>query len=94
MRVIAVIDDPHVLEKILRHLGLWHDPPARPSPVGHSGPYTHQPCDDVASMPDSPVDTTAGVCEGRAMLGEPEKQFSLTRAALSTCGRAKSKSVK
>ena len=64
MRVIAVIDDPHVLEEILRHLGLWHGPPTRPSPVGRSGPYTHQPYDDVAPVPDSPVspvDTAAGV---------------------------------
>jgi hypothetical protein len=29
MRVIAVIDDPRLVEKILRHLGAWHDPPAR-----------------------------------------------------------------
>ena len=28
MRVMAVIDDPRVVEKILRHLGAWHDPPA------------------------------------------------------------------
>jgi hypothetical protein len=28
MRVLAVIDDPKVIEKILRHLGAWHDPPA------------------------------------------------------------------
>jgi hypothetical protein len=27
MRVIAVIDDPRVTEKVLRHLGAWHDPP-------------------------------------------------------------------
>ncbi|MGH7868701.1 MAG: hypothetical protein ACREP9_13990, partial [Candidatus Dormibacteraceae bacterium] len=27
MRVISVIDDPRVAQKILRHLGLWHDPP-------------------------------------------------------------------
>ncbi|HLH54465.1 MAG TPA: hypothetical protein VKY92_12695 [Verrucomicrobiae bacterium] len=27
MRVIALIDDPEVVRKILRHLGLWHDPP-------------------------------------------------------------------
>ena len=36
------------------------------------------------------LDTAAGAWQGLAMLGEPEKQFSLTRAALSTCGRAKS----
>ncbi|MEI7941531.1 MAG: hypothetical protein WCK27_33045, partial [Verrucomicrobiota bacterium] len=28
MRVLAAIDDPRVVEKILRHLGAWHDPPA------------------------------------------------------------------
>ena len=28
LRVIAVIDDPLAAEKILRHLGAWHDPPA------------------------------------------------------------------
>jgi hypothetical protein len=37
----------------------------------------------------SPVDIAAGVGQGRAMLGKPEKQFSPTRAALSTCRRAK-----
>jgi hypothetical protein len=36
----------------------------------------------------SPVDTAAGVWESRAMLGEPEEQFSLTRAVPSTSGRA------
>jgi len=40
MRVLAVIDDPRVTEKILRHLGAWHDPPARPPPQGVRGPYT------------------------------------------------------
>ena len=39
MRVLAVIDDPRVVEKILRHLGAWHDPPARPPPQGVRGPY-------------------------------------------------------
>jgi hypothetical protein len=28
MRVIAIIDDPEVTEKILRHLGLWLRPTA------------------------------------------------------------------
>ncbi len=61
MRVIAVIDDPRVVEKILRHLGAWHDPPAcaeatagRPaglSPPGAAGPYTYEPCDDVDPTP-------------------------------------------
>jgi hypothetical protein len=37
-----------------------------------------------------PVDATAGICQGRAMIGETENQFSLTRAELSHCGRAKS----
>ena len=37
MRVIAVIDAPRVVEKILRILGVWHDPPPRPPPHGLSG---------------------------------------------------------
>ena len=30
MRVIAAIDDPQLVETILRHLALWHDPPPNP----------------------------------------------------------------
>jgi hypothetical protein len=52
MRVIAVIDDPRVVKKILRHLGAWHDPPARPPPLDGSGLYTYEPCDDADPMPD------------------------------------------
>jgi hypothetical protein len=52
MRVIAVVDDPRVVEKILRHLGAWHDPPPRPPPQGVRGPYTYEPCDDVDPTPD------------------------------------------
>ena len=52
LRVIAVIDDPRVVEKILRHLGAWHDPPARLSPPPGAGPYTHEPCLDFDPMPD------------------------------------------
>jgi hypothetical protein len=52
MRVIAVIDDPRIVEKILRHLGAWHDPPPRPPPEGILGPYTYEPCDDVDPAPD------------------------------------------
>ena len=52
MRVLGVIDDPRVVEKILRHLGVWHDPPASPPPPGASGPYTYEPCDEVAPAPD------------------------------------------
>ena len=40
MRVLAVIDDPRVAEKILRHLGAWHDPPPRPALPAASGPPT------------------------------------------------------
>ena len=47
MRVIAVIDDPGVVENILRHLGAWHDPPASPAPPGASEPHTYEPCDKV-----------------------------------------------
>ena len=52
MRVIAVIDDPHLVEKILRHLGAWHDPPARRPAPGAPGPYTYEPCGDVDPTPD------------------------------------------
>jgi hypothetical protein len=52
MRVLAVIDDPRAVEKILRHLGAWHDPPARLSPPGDRSPYTCEPCDDVDPTPD------------------------------------------
>ena len=52
MRVIAVIDDPRLVEKILRHLGAWHDPPAGLSPPGAPGPFTCEPCDDVDPAPD------------------------------------------
>jgi hypothetical protein len=52
MRVIAVIDDPQAVEKVLRHLGAWHDLPAGLSPPGGSRPYTYEPCGDVDPMPD------------------------------------------
>jgi hypothetical protein len=52
MRVIALVDDPRVVEKILRHLGAWHDPPIRPLPPDGSGPNTYEPCEDVVPMPD------------------------------------------
>ena len=52
MRVIAVIEDPRLVEKILRHLGAWQDPPARlPAPAA-PGPYTYEPCYDADPMPD------------------------------------------
>ena len=41
-----------VTEKILRHLGAWHDPPARLPPQGVRGPYTYEPCLDADPMPD------------------------------------------
>ena len=52
MRVIAVIDDPRVVQKILRHRGLWHDPPAARPARADPGPYTRHPCDDVDPMPE------------------------------------------
>ncbi len=49
-RVLAVMDDPRVVEKILRQLGAWHDPPARPPPAGVPGPYIREPCQDVGPI--------------------------------------------
>ena len=44
MRVLAVIEDPTVVERILKHLGLWQrgPPPGRHvvvEPVDHEPPY-------------------------------------------------------
>ena len=54
MRVIAVIDQRLVIEKILRHLGQWNGPPplapARSPP--HARAWTLEPCEDVDPMPD------------------------------------------
>ena len=44
VRVIAVMDDPRVVEQMLRHLGGWHDPPSAGSSAGFLGDYTHEPC--------------------------------------------------
>ena len=58
MRLIAVIDKPEVVEKILRHLNLWCGPatfaPARPPPTGDGAkPEQKVPSDfDFDPMPD------------------------------------------
>ena len=43
-----------ILERGLSHLVnlAWHDPPARGSPPGASGPFTYEPCEDVDLTPD------------------------------------------
>jgi hypothetical protein len=46
MRVIAVVHDPRVVKRILRHLGAWHTLPAGLYPPGAAGPYTYESCDD------------------------------------------------
>jgi hypothetical protein len=55
MRVIAVIDQRAVVEKILRHLGLWTGIPAlasaRSPPGVGDGPWTREPFDDAEPMP-------------------------------------------
>jgi hypothetical protein len=57
MRVMAVIDQREVVEKILRHLDLWNGTPplapARVPPDADAGPWTREPFDDVVSMPDN-----------------------------------------
>ncbi len=54
MRVIAVIDQRIVIEKILRHLSQWNGtPPLAPARAPPSaGAWTREPCDDVDLMPD------------------------------------------
>jgi hypothetical protein len=46
------LDDPRVVENILRHLGVWHDRPPKPPPQRLPGPYTYEPCVDVEPMHD------------------------------------------
>ncbi len=43
MAKIAVLKDPVVITKILRHLGLWEEPPARGPPPGGT---VYEPCYD------------------------------------------------
>jgi hypothetical protein len=54
MRMIAVIDQPKVIEKMLRHLGLWSGllPPTGPGPPAPPNPLRYEPFDDVDPTPD------------------------------------------
>ena len=55
MRVIAVIDQRLVIEKIRRHWCQWNGtPPLAPAraPPDAEGPLTREPCDDVDPLPD------------------------------------------
>ena len=64
MRIIAFIEDPDVMKKILKHLGLW-DVKRKPRPVANAPPidvfpaYDEQPgprADDYITDPDNPAD--------------------------------------
>ena len=66
MHIIAFIEDPDVMEKILKHLGLW-DVKRKPRPVANAPPfdvfpaYDEQPgpsADDYISDPDYPADVS------------------------------------
>jgi hypothetical protein len=56
MRVIALIDDPHAIRRILEHLGRWAPLPAQRSPpapdpgwpTGATIPLTYHPVPDIA----------------------------------------------
>jgi hypothetical protein len=56
MRIIALIDDAGVIERILRHLNLWDPQPETPSPAGPDPPWpkgetiplTYHPLPDIA----------------------------------------------
>lgn len=52
MRVVAVLRDQQVVEKILRHLNVWQDPPTKPSPRAVCDETrTYEPCNDLDPMP-------------------------------------------
>jgi hypothetical protein len=64
MRVIAFIEDPNVIKKILKHLGLW-DVKRKPRPTANAPPivvfpaYDEQPgpsTDDYIRDPDYPAE--------------------------------------
>jgi hypothetical protein len=49
LRVVSFIDDPAVIRRILKHLGLWLVN-ARPIPEAHSPPVPHTPSDGSFSQ--------------------------------------------
>ncbi len=64
MRAIALVEDPDVMKKILKHLGLW-DIKRKPRPVANAPPidvfpaYDEQPgpsSDDYIRDPEYPAD--------------------------------------
>ncbi len=48
MRVIALIDDPHVVRRILNHLGRWAPAPAPEWPANAVLPLTYHPLPGIA----------------------------------------------
>ena len=85
MRVIAVIDDPLLVQEILRRLGAWHAPPARGSPQGASGPYSYEPCDDVDPRPRTT--RTCSRAETHPHDARPECRSASLRTAASGLGQ-------
>jgi hypothetical protein len=79
-------DDPDAADLPLPHspFCLRHSALRQVSPVlAQNWPKTGNNSENM------PVDSPTPLCQYRAMLGETQKQFSLTRAAFSTCGGAK-----
>ena len=62
MRVIAFIEDPDVIKKILKHLDLWYvkrKPPPRAPPIDDFPTYNDHPgpnADDYVRDPDYPAE--------------------------------------
>lgn len=62
MRVIALIDDPGVIRRILEHLGRWapeasaRDPPGQVPDWPHNAsiPLTYHPLPDIARLASGP----------------------------------------
>ena len=52
MKIIALIDKKQesVIQKILKHCGLWNNPPPHPPPLSHTAPDTVAPDEKKSSL--------------------------------------------
>ena len=89
MAKIAVLKDPVVITKILRHLNLWEEPPARGPPPGGT---VYEPCydDPPAAAEANDQASAADVQVSRPMLSTTSDPFRIesSTAAYPICHSA------